>query len=382
MESDWVTVSEGRGRREALASSADESTEASHGENALPAEPIEGQSAFWIPRAATDGALLAAWVFARQNDCLKGAQALTFTFLGSRGPGRIHATYLVANMISPMLIWTVEANRGVSRPEKGTLLLIAAVVTQISGIEGTAPMCYLYSMATWDAENLSEEYTIPLEVAQAVLPATLLGYVLPAALMSLVPLTATGISRTFFNIQSSVVYAFISAPVAVPLLTKLVSSVTRQVKRKASGKGDKAAIPRDKRPYPAQDALETVQSLKSAYGVSFAIQATQHLYTIARILIQTPRGQRSFAAVVGNLFTCTAVPRQRFSSLALYSVATLGYGLYTVWELRRRGMVSGRDAKRAAAGVLAGQVFFGPGATYVGLWWWREGVLAKLRQRT
>lgn len=218
--------------------------------------------------------------------------------------------------------------------------------------------------------------------AKAVLPATVLGYVLPAALMSLVPMTATGVSRSHFNIQSSVIHAFFLGPATVAALTTLISSAMRHVQRKAGKGGPRGeTMPEDKTSYQTQDALDAFYSLRSAYAVSFAIQATQHLCTIARNLIQAPRGQRSVVAVLRNLLTYPALPRQKHSSLALYSVSTLGFGLYTVWELRRRGKVTGRDAKRTAAGVLAGQVLFGPGATYAGLWWWREGVLARTRQR-
>jgi hypothetical protein len=259
---------------------------------------------------------------------------------------------------------------------------LAGAAVQVSGIERMAPIYYLFAMATWDSVSSEEGRSIQPEVAKAVLPATLLGYVLPAALVSLVRLTATGVSQSHFNIQSSVIYAFISAPVLVPVLTKLISSVTRFVQRKADlGEPRDKATSEDTKPNQSHARLDILQSLRSAYAVSFSIQATQHLYTIARKVIQTPRGQRSVVAALGHLMTYPTVPGHKYSSLALYSVATLSFGLYTVWELRRRGMVSNRDAKRSAAGVLAGQVLFGPGATYAGLWWWREGVLAKMRQR-
>lgn len=259
------------------------------------------------------------------------------------------------------------------------------LAVSLSGIERVAPVCYLYSMATWDPVSSSGDLTqaVPQEEAGAVLPATLLGYVLPAALVSLMPLTATGVSLSPFSTQRCAVLAFHVAPFTVPAWTSLISMVTRLIKRKKAGKGGPKGkgTPKDKKPYRAQDALEALHSLKSAYAVAFAIQAAQHLFTIARGIIQAPPGKRSVAAVLRNLLACPGIPGQQYSSIALYSAATLGFGLCTVWELRRRGMVSGGDARRSAAGVLAGQVLFGPGATYAGLWWWREGVLARARRR-
>lgn len=251
---------------------------------------------------------------------------------------------------------------------------------QIKGIERIAPIYYLFRMATWDSTPSAEGRKMSPEVAEAVLPATLLGYVLPAALTSLVALTATGVSRSSFNIQSSVVFSFFLAPVTVPVLTTLISRVMTFVRIKVDvvGQVDKAT-PEARRSSQSRDSVDVLRPLTLAYAVSFAIQAVQHIYTITRSVIQIPGGRRSLnaASAVGRLMSYPMVPGQRYSSLALYAGATLGFGLYTVWDLRRRGMVTSSDTKRSAIGVLAGQVLFGPGATYAGLWWWREGVLAK-----
>lgn len=255
---------------------------------------------------------------------------------------------------------------------------LVGVAVQISGIERIAPIYYLFSMATWDSESSAEGQNMTPEVAKAVLPAALLGYVLPAALTSLVPLTATGVSQSHFSIQSSVVYSFFLAPVTVPVLTTLISRVLSYVHRKADlvGQVDKAT-PEARRPSRGRDSVDALRSLRQAYAVAFAIQAVQHICTITRNITQTPGGQRSLNAAVGSLLTYPMVPGQKYSGLALYAGATLGFGLYTVWDLRRRGMVKNKDTRRSTIGILAGQIIFGPGATHAGLWWWREGVLTK-----
>jgi hypothetical protein len=234
-------------------------------------------------------------------------------------------------------------------------------------------------MATWDRVCSKEGRSIQPEVAAAVLPATLVGYVLPAALVCLVPLTASGVSQSHFNIQSFATYAFLLVPTIAPILTALAPRVAQYVRRSADRVGQRHKR-KTKVARPSQDhtRLDILRSLRKAYATAFAIQATQHLYTIARNVIETPRGQRSVVLALRQLLTYPAIPGQKYSSLTLYSVATLGFGLYTVWELRRRDMVSRRAAMSSAAGVLAGQFLFGPGATYAGLWWWREGVLTKV----
>lgn len=249
---------------------------------------------------------------------------------------------------------------------------------QVCGIERIAPIYYLFSMASGDSASSREDQSMPPEVAEAVLPATLLGYVLPATLISLVPLTATGVSQSSFNIQKSVVYAFYLAPITVPVLTTVLSKVMRYVRRSAEpSRGRDKAAPEARQSPEVRESSDVLRSLRSAYAVSFAIQAAGHLYTIARAVLQAPGGRGSLAAAVGSLLTYSAVPGQQYSSLSLYAVATLGFGLCMVWNLRRRGIVTNTDTRRSVIGVLAGQVLFGPGATYAGLWWWREGVLAR-----
>lgn len=50
------------------------------------------------------------WLASR-NEGLRGVHALVFPFFGNDVASRSQASYLVSNLISPVLIWTVDANR-------------------------------------------------------------------------------------------------------------------------------------------------------------------------------------------------------------------------------------------------------------------------------
>lgn len=78
---------------------------------APPAKPIEGRLAVWVPRAATIGCMGLTYWLASRNEGLRGVYALVFPLFGSDVTSRSQASYLVSNLISPVLIWTVEANR-------------------------------------------------------------------------------------------------------------------------------------------------------------------------------------------------------------------------------------------------------------------------------
>jgi hypothetical protein len=64
--------------------------------------------------------------------------------------------------------------------------------------------------------------------------------------------------------------------------------------------------------------------------------------------------------------------------MALTAAAAIGQGLYSVWCLREQGYVTTSTAVKAASAVIAGQFLFGYGATWAGLWVWREGVISGL----
>lgn len=255
---------------------------------------------------------------------------------------------------------------------------LAGAAVQIRGIETIAPIYYLFSMASWDSAPYAEGETMAPDMAKSFLTTTLMDYALLAALVSSIPLTATGVSRSILNFEKAVVVTFALTPAFLPWFAVFRPRLKRYVDRKfgRSARADKSA-PNTTDSYQSRDSFIVFGSLKLSYAVIFAVQASQHLYTIACNFIRMPRGQRSLITAAGSLLANPIVPRNKYSSIALFAGATLGFELYTVWELRRRGMVSNTEATIPAAGVLAGQVLFGPGATYAGLWWWREGVLAR-----
>ncbi|KUI64495.1 hypothetical protein VM1G_00049 [Cytospora mali] len=348
----------------------------------LSSTPIRNKLAIWIPRVAATGCMgLTYWLGSQNDDGLKGVYALAFPFFGNDPASRLHASYLVSNLISPILIWTIEGNRAGNAMTPLALPSIVGAAVQISGIEKIAPIYYLFAIAAGDTSMASPEVTPG--AAKVVLPATLLAYALPGALMALLPLTATEVSRSIFTPQSLATYAFFLAPVTVPLLTTAISKAMKWLSRRegptrkeSEVKSKKVVKGSDERTYHHSTG---VPALKTAYAVTFAIQAAHHIYTLAKTsLLLSSAGQLSLTAVLGDLLTKSPVPGQRFTSVSLYAGATLGFGLYTVWDLWRRGYTTNRKASKAALGVVTGQVLFGPGATYAGLWWWREVAVISL----
>ncbi|KAL5041281.1 hypothetical protein BDW71DRAFT_192104 [Aspergillus fruticulosus] len=100
-----------------------------------------------------------------------------------------------------------------------------------------------------------------------------------------------------------------------------------------------------------------------------------------------------FAALSHAGFMLVHVPplvRHGYGSLLLRSPEVIRFGtftsliaaflLFTAWDLRRVNVVHLGLAPTALL-ILLGTIFFGPGASLIGAWWWREKVWEKARQR-
>lgn len=245
------------------------------------------------------------------------------------------------------------------------------------GIGKISSIYYITSIIT--SFTLTSGRRIPPEVAKAVLPATVLGYVLPSIAAALPFTTTSTISRRLAALIRL-------APLSVSVLTTIISAAIRKLDRHRGPRAGKTPSQDEQEAEAVRDTYRTTDAvpLRTAYTVFFIAQAAHHILAAGRIAL-TSGATSCVAAVLGGegagpagiAHSMARSPYLR-SDLALYAGATLTYGLYTVWDLRRRGYATGRETRKAALGVVAGQVLVGPGATLVGLWWWREGVLAGL----
>lgn len=80
----------------------------SSGGTGLPAWPITGEAARWLPRIATAGCLGLTYLRARQNVGLAGSSALAFPLFGTDPKEQLFALYMAGNLTSPLMIWTLE----------------------------------------------------------------------------------------------------------------------------------------------------------------------------------------------------------------------------------------------------------------------------------
>ncbi|KAK0370617.1 FAD binding domain-containing protein [Colletotrichum limetticola] len=274
---------------------------------------------------------------------------------------KLQCLYFLINLAPVIYIWTIEGYRNgnqlslVSWPSLFT-------VYQLVGIGNIAPLYFLISLHT----TSSEVYTrptgrpIPSTVAKALVPALCLGYIIPTALMFI----QYGDSVA----QQNAIAFWQPSPVYVSILTWLFSgilSVASPVKSldwEIFEKKDQSA-------------------LQTGYTLTFAVTAITHVCALVYA------GFNPSVSLFETFFDLPSVASMglglniggfwKYDMLLCFGAVAV-WCLYTVFELRRLGYVTTKAAVGAAAATLIGQALVGPGATYAGLWAWRENVIAGL----
>lgn len=325
------------------------------------------------------------------------------------GP-KIHtANFFLGQLTSFVLIWIIESYRA---GNKGTLIslpIIPLFLMQVQGIFRMAPLYVIF--AVFEGFDLSPGRFVRPAVAKSLIPALMLGYIVPTILM-LLPTS---------NIHALQTYCAIWQP-SPAFVTVLVSVFSRAIgwwdrrgaqKRKENndkaiedakvGKGsEEEKTPKNSRAawekqrmedpnLPIEQSLARYKNpdfpiLQAAYSVLFWVQATVHIstfiytyhhpdLTISQLFFGL---ENPFVADWGITDPVAAMMAFLQYDYVISTLALITYELFSVWKLRQMGFVTTTRAGIAVLGLAAGQLTVGPGATWAALWSWRESVLANV----
>ncbi|KAG7142830.1 hypothetical protein HYQ45_000923 [Verticillium longisporum] len=273
--------------------------------------------------------------------------------------------YPLTQFISPLLIYTVEGYRIGNQATPLAMPLLFSAAIGLIGINLTAPL-HAVLIAICSNERPSGR-AVPLEVAGSLVPALTLGYILPSILAIIPLLRAKRVDLLRF------------APFLFSVLTSLFTSGLRRWQwHSCSTTKDRSRPDMDR--YTKRD----LQTLKSTYSFAFGIQATAHLVALGVTCYSSGAWVNRTLLPSTNL-TVSDIPLSNmgedFDSLHKYDLmaglaAVIASKMYSIWDLRRLGYIKTLEAIEVAVSVVAGQVLVGPGATWAGLWYWRESVIA------
>ncbi|KAI1491191.1 FAD binding domain protein [Biscogniauxia mediterranea] len=341
------------------------------GSKALRVPPLKATSGWGAVRAVNR-----VWFAHPGVDRLVNALVTIFShpILGQDQAPRLQAVYFLSQLMSPILIYTIEGYRAGNRKTALSLPSVFLAGMQMLTIGRAAPVHAL--LTTFQNYDLPTGRYVRPEVVKVLIPGLTLAYAVPTILL-MAPTTNT---TAWQNIAA---FWQITPPL-FSLVTSVFSTGLRLWKRR--GLTEKERERRDERARYEAYSTRDVPELQTVYTYAFATQATVHVATLAYSYFNPGLAlSRVFLGLPNPLQANWNIPdtASRVAVFFKYDMvlafsAIVASNLYTVWDMRRLGYIRTRDALKACAGVILGQVAVGTGATWAGLWYWREGVLASL----
>lgn len=274
---------------------------------------------------------------------------------------RIQCLYFLINVIPLIYIWTVEGYRNGNIRSLVSVPSIFAIY-QLLGIGKVAPVYFLLSIYTTSSSIYARTTgrPVPSNVAKVLLPALCLGYVIPTVLMFL--------PHEDSITQQNMIAFWQPSPLYVSLLAWVGSKAM-------------AALRPTKRFDLEIFENKDVPYLQSGYAFCFFATAITHICTLLYAVL-TP--SVSISQSFFNLPGFDAIDISAFwkYDMLLCFSSVMVWLLYSVFDLRRHGYITSSTLFKAAGLTLASGVLVGPGATYAGVWAWRESVIASYGKAT
>lgn len=234
-----------------------------------------------------------------------------------------------------------------------------AAVYQVTGFAVIAPLYYIaYLYTSKDGTYwwpLSRE--IPLEYAKSLLPALLLGYLLPTWLM----FHQWSSQRT----TQIMIAIWQPSPIYVNVILIVLSRFFKEKQHS--------------NPLAARERPDIVY-LKVVYAICFSVSLVLHIGTL--FLLLSPKSELSLSTVVPLSFRflsgsfVDAIHYIWAWDFVIGFLATVSWCLLAQWDLWRVGMTNVTVGQGATVMALA-LIFLGPGATISAFWYWREMTMAR-----
>lgn len=265
---------------------------------------------------------------------------------------------LLSSMLAPLLIFTIEGYRN---GRTGTILSVPALfllTAQFTGFSLVAPVYFLLSAL---GTTVPVDRPVPLAVARSLGPALVLSLTVPFTLK---------LRGTWVGNDNGL---WLPAVLLSPLTAILSFIIGKWENLRHPMSDDEKA--KNIQWYETRD----IPVLKVTYALIFAIQAAVHITTLAYSYPAVTTAD-TFSGLLQQLHLLSfseIVSTAATSDIFWTQIATAAYSVWAIWILRSQGYITTATALKAAAIVAAGQLTVGTGATWIGLWYWREDLIAR-----
>ncbi|KAI8711080.1 hypothetical protein NCS52_01483400 [Fusarium sp. LHS14.1] len=343
-------------------------------EDELPSKPIKGSLLGRVPWALASSSLAALACIALGKSHIGAGTGVILNTFQQWGAGGILAKLtgqssresLLSSLIPTLSTWLIEGSRNGNSLNPLSWTRAYSLIYTISGPTSVLPLFCLSSVLFSTRSTTSRP--VDSTVAQSIIPAVALGYILPT-IAALLPISDTGI-------KGHVINAWRAFPLLCVVFTKGLSTV-RAKQNKTSAHQDAQDKPDKPLDFASEPELEfyknnDIAPLKMAYGTTFTLCVAIPVATkLASTAAEHVFGRWAESGL-SQILPLTV-------NIAFISAGSgLVYSLYTAWELRSLGYVGTREAVVGGLFSLATLSLAGPGALIAGISYWREHAISKL----
>ncbi|KAL2066914.1 hypothetical protein VTL71DRAFT_1338 [Oculimacula yallundae] len=273
---------------------------------------------------------------------------------------QVQQIYFFASFFPIISIWSVEAGRRGNASSFLTWTSIWAIFYQTVGGAVVIPLWYVlfFRNSAKESSWLPASRLVDTSYAKALLPALLLGYLLPTVAMY-IPFPDPG-----FKIHQTLIALWQPCPLYVNFLLVIISAYV----------GKQNTAPKDNL------SPSNLKYLHRVYITGFAVSAFVHIITII-LCISQKVPQISF---VHSLLCVPAAERLTLTGSLHYIfqvdcliilAAALASAWGVMWDLKHFGQAN-ISTGEIAIQMAVTTVLFGPGATVAGVWLLREHMMA------
>ncbi|KAI0199290.1 FAD/NAD(P)-binding domain-containing protein [Astrocystis sublimbata] len=260
--------------------------------------------------------------------------------------------YLVS-ILSPLLIYNIEGFRIGRQGSFMSLPLILMIEMATRGV-GRSTLSYaLLSML--HSPLITIDRPVPTSCARSLIPATVLGFLLPAV----------GLSLTSVNADACRWRA--AAPLTILVAFYAVLSVVRVALKCFEQRSSSDDPEKHTNWYSADD----MPSLNTLYKLVFFIQASTAVATVVS-------SYQSSRVTLALPIMFDQPPSSLGTELIRINAGAMVNQLHLVSELQRQGYISTKRCLQVVGTVLLGSPIIGPAACWIAVYWWRENVLLAL----
>ncbi|KAK7973544.1 FAD binding domain protein [Apiospora saccharicola] len=292
--------------------------------------------------------------------------SLTYTMGEGGAPGSYGICIVLSQLVAPALKYTIEGYRTGNR---GCFISVPWLFTALVPVMGFGRVASLHAlMSVLQGFHLPTGRHVPPDVVNSILPALVVGYIGPMAMMESPRRQVIGsFAAATAPFAPGTLWPGVLFPLSVRLISTYKTGRERTTVSRVDADADKPHFDR----YHARD----VPGLRALYASTAAAQTLLHVATLAYLGEQA--GMSLLEAIWSAGAPSIAMENGTFD-LRLGMTVFVASNLFAIWELRSYGYITTIQVWKAALGVVAGHFLVGSGTAWAGLWYWREQVLCSL----